>query len=144
MTVGLENKYIPDIVNLLFGLSLKGKESRHRSRLIKGLQEHLNILQEEEHQILLDHAELDEKGNPKKKENGTKWDIKDLDAFASEKSELMNEVFYIDNANLEESLNIIYEVLNDSDEIWEGKEAMIYDYFLSEIEKIKTEGEENE
>src|SRR5699024_1347152 len=144
MTVGLENKYIPDIVNLLFGLSIKGTESRHRSRLIKGLQEQLSILQEEEQQILIEHGEVDEKGNPKKKENGTKWDIKDLDAFASEKSELMNEVFYIDNANLEESLNIIYDVLNDSDEIWEGKEAMIYDYFLSEIEKIKTEGEENE
>ncbi|MEW9503424.1 hypothetical protein AB1471_16800, partial [Jeotgalibacillus marinus] len=75
MQVKIINEKLGQVINLLFDLPLKGKQSRHRSKCIKALDERLKEVAEQEQELLKEHCHLDEEGNPKIKNNGQEWDV---------------------------------------------------------------------
>ena len=135
MQVKIENQKLAQSINLLYNLSLKGKQSRHRSKFIKTLQERLQEFVRDEKELLKEHCNLDENGNPKTIENGTKWDVKDLDAFVKEKKELYEEERVFDGGDAQEMLKTVKEVLLNCDKEFTGAEAEIYDYLCDQFEK---------
>lgn len=142
MEFKIENGKIAGAINLLSKLSLKGKQSRHRSKMIKDLNAQLQDVAEQEKVLLKDHCRLDEKGEPKKTEDGLHWDVKDIDAFAADRKDLYEEKFILEGGNAWGYLGTVKEVLLESELEWSGEEAAIYDYLCDEFEKEEAEEEE--
>lgn len=134
MLVKIENAKLGQAINLLFNLSLKGKQSRHRTKFIKLLDERLKEVAEQENELLKEHCHLDEKGEPKTLDNGTKWDVKDLEAFSKDKKELYEEELVIDGGDAHGMLKTVKQVLLECDKEFSGQEAMTYDYLCDQFE----------
>jgi hypothetical protein len=135
MKFHIENGKIVGAINLLSKLSLKGKQSRHRSKMIKDLNTQLQEVAEQEKVLLKDHCRLDEKGEPKKTEDGRHWDVKDIDAFAADRKELYEEEFILEGGNAWGYLTTVKEILLECELEWSGEEADLYDYLCDEFEK---------
>ncbi|AWP37763.1 DUF1617 family protein [Heyndrickxia coagulans] len=135
MQVKIENQKIAQTINLLYNLSLKGKQSRHRSKFINALREKLEEFVADEKALLKEHCYLDENGEPKTIENGTKWDVKDLDAFAKEKKELYEEERVFEGGDAQGMLKTVKDVLLNCQKEFSGAEAEIYDYLCDQFEK---------
>lgn len=138
MTIRMYNAEVETVANYLLGLSLKGKFSRMRTRFVKTLQEQVGIIQAEHQEIIKEHSELDENGEPKviEKEDGHKvYDIKDIEAFNKEYFELINEPFIIE---VTESNKTVVEAVRDavwSDEKeYSGQDALFYDRICEIVE----------
>ncbi len=134
MQVKIENQKLGQAINLLFNLSLKGKQSRHRTQFIKALEEKLKDFAEQEKELLKEHCYLDEKGEPKTIENGTKWDVKDLDAFAKDRTELYEEERVFEGGDAQGMLKTVKDILLNCDKEWQGQDAVIYDYLCEQFE----------
>src|SRR5690625_1793834 len=143
MEVRITNHIINESIEFLFKLKLKGKDSRHRSRLIKRLNEHMENVSEEYKELLKQHCNLDENGEPKTTEDGDKYDIKDLDAFAKDRTDLFNEEIVIDDTNSQVMLKTVRKILSDYDGELSGREAVLYDY-LCEAFKVDEDIEDTE
>ena len=91
MQVKIKNEKLGQAISLLFNLSLKGKQSRHRSKFIKILDERLKEVAEQEKDILKEHCHLDEEGNPKTKNDGQEWDVTVVEAFSKDRIELLKK-----------------------------------------------------
>ncbi|GER73444.1 DUF1617 family protein [Weizmannia acidilactici] len=135
MQVKIENQKLAQSINLLYNLSLKGKQSRHRTKFINALREKYQEFAQDERELLKEHCNLDENGEPKTIENGTKWDVKDLDAFTTAKNELFEEERVFDGGDAQEMLKTVKEVLLNCDKEFAGAEAEIYDYLCDQFEK---------
>ena len=135
MQVTIKNEKLGQAISLLFDLSLKGKQSRQRSKFIKALDERLKEVAEQEQELLKEHCHLDEEGNPKTKNNGQEWDVKDVGAFRKDKIELYEEEFVLDGGDNEEMLKTLKTVLFDCEKEFKGQEAQIYDYLCDQFEK---------
>jgi hypothetical protein len=112
-------------------------KSIRRTKFIKLLSERLKEVSEQEKALLKEHCNLDEHGEPKKKEKGTKWDVKDEDAFVADKKELYQEEIVIEGADSHAMLKTVKEVLTESDKSWSGQEAITYAYLYDKFENIK-------
>ncbi|KYC94358.1 hypothetical protein B4102_3579 [Heyndrickxia sporothermodurans] len=136
MQVKIENQKLGQAINLLFNLSLKGKQSRHRSKFIKALNEKLNEFAEQEQELLKEHCHLDENGEPKKTEDGTikVEDIKDIDAFTKDRTELYEEERVFEGGDAQVMLKTVKDVLLNCEREWSGQEAVIYDYLCEQFE----------
>lgn len=134
MQVKIENQKLGQAINLLFNLSLKGKQSRHRTQFIKALEEKLKDFAEQEKELLKEHCNLDENGEPKTIENGTKWDVKDLKAFAKDRTELYEEERVFEGGDAQGMLKTVKDILLNCDKEWRGQEATIYDYLCEQFE----------
>ncbi|MGJ9384247.1 DUF1617 family protein [Salipaludibacillus sp. CF4.18] len=137
MIVKLDNGKLKQAGSLLFNLSLKGKQSRHRTKFINLMDERLVEIAEQEKELLKEHCHLDEEGEPKIKiDNGQKlWDVKDIDAFSKDKRELYEEQLVVDGGDSQGMLKTIKSVLLECDKEWQGKEALTYDYLCDQFEK---------
>lgn len=136
MKLTIENQQIASTIQLLDELSLKGKESRHRSKLQKALKGHLEEVAEQEQALLKEHCRLDEKGNIKLLNEGEHYDVIDPIAFKSEQKELYQETFTVEGSNMEETLQVIKMVLEESEVCYSGKQAEAYDLLCEELEKV--------
>lgn len=136
MQVKIENQKLVPSINLLYGLSLKGKQSRHRTKFIKLLNERVEELKEQENELLKEHCNLDEEGKPKiiKAEQGDQWDVKDIEAFTRDKKELYEEEMVLEGGDAQGMLSTVKKVLLDCDSEWTGYEADIYDYLCEQFE----------
>src|SRR5690606_26516304 len=103
----------------------------------KLLNNRLNEVAEQENELLKEHCYLDDKGNPKKKfVNGTEyWDVKDVEAFSKDKTELYEEEMVIEGGNNHEMLKTVKEILLNCDREFSGQEAEVYDYLCDQFEK---------
>lgn len=145
MQVSIENQKLIQSINLLYKLPLKGKQSRHRTKFIKKLQERLLEFVGDEKVLLKEHCNLDEMGEPKKIENDTKWDVKDIDAFVKEKKELYEEERVFEGGDVQGVLKSVKEILFNCQEEFSGAEADIYDYLCDQFEEAQNEkGEDKE
>jgi hypothetical protein len=137
MNFKIENSKIAGTINLLSKLSLKGKQSRHRSKMIKDLNSHLKDVAEQEQELLKEHCYLDENDEPKKTSDGQNWDVKDVKSFVKDRNELYEEIFVLEGGNVTGYLKTVKEVLLDSNEEWSGSEAELYDYLCDELERVE-------
>lgn len=133
MEVRIINDLLERSIRLLFNLSLKGKQSRHRSKLIKQMNERLQEVAEQEQELIKEHANLDKDGNPKTNKEGTHWDIKDISAFAQDKNELYSEEMVIDGGDNQAMLLTVREVLDNCDESFSGEQAVLYEYLCEQF-----------
>jgi len=138
MIVKIENAKLGQAADLLFNLSLKGKQSRHRTKFIKVLTERLTEVEEQRKELAKEHSHVDEHGEPKTKNDGKEYDIKDIDAFRKDLKELFEEELVLEGGDAQGMLKTVKEVLLNCDVEFSGQDAVIYDYLCEQFE-----GEEN-
>ncbi len=134
----IENQKIGGAINLLSSLSLKGKQSRHRTKMIKDLMVGYNDFQEQLKELRKEHCNLDEDGEPLTivKEDGSEhYDVKDSEAFSKDQVELFEESFVLEGGNVTGYLATMKPVLLDCEMEWSGQDAEIYDLLCDEFEK---------
>ena len=153
MEVRIKNHLISEVMEFFYNLKLNtGRESRHRSRFLKKLNEHLEDIKDQQKALLKQHCRLDEKGEPRiiqeNDENTGKYDIIDEKAYEKDYLELMNEEFIINDANSQLMLKTIRKILDEYDGekngvSLSGRSAVLYDY-LCEVFKVDEEIEEDD
>lgn len=144
MEVEIQNNQLPAFFNLLYGLKLKGKQSRHRSKFIKLLADQLTERDESEAVLRKEHCRLDDEGNPQTKETekGVMWDIIDEAAFEKDVVDLMSEKLVITGPQHDETIRTVAEALFDTEEEFAGLEAATYATLCELFEKaLEAEGE---
>ncbi|MBP1950304.1 DUF1617 family protein [Virgibacillus litoralis] len=134
MKIKIENGKLGQAMSLFFDLSLKGKQSRHRTRFIKLLNDRLKEVAEQEKELLKEHCNLDDEGEPKKIKNDTEWDVIDKDAFKKDMKELHEEELIIEGGDAQGMLKTVKTVVLDCDKEFSGQEAYTYDYLCEQFE----------
>lgn len=132
MQVVLKNDQLSKAASLLFALTLKGKQSRMRTKFLKLVNKRLEEVAEEEQNLLKEFCHLDDNGNPKQKpaDNGGEmmvWDYKDEEEFAKEYKDFRNEKNTFGGGDADSMLRIVGEVLFDCDIEFSGSDADFYD-----------------
>lgn len=130
MQIKLKNSQLAETSNLLFGLTLKGKQSRQRTKFVKLLNKAYETYQEEERALLVELCHLDKDGNPKVKDLGNgqiAWDYKDEEEFVQEYTEFQEEANTFGGGDADSMLRIVGEVLLDCDMEFGGQDAVFYD-----------------
>ena len=89
----IQNSEIEEFATFILSLKLKGSENRMRSRLVKKLQDHLKVIQEEHKELLNEYCTKDENGNFNTitKDGKTYYDIDDVKGFQIEFEILMKD-----------------------------------------------------
>lgn len=135
MRVEIENRYLKQAFDLLFKLSLRGKQSRHRTRFIKLLNERFIQIEEERKQLAEEFAEKDENGQPIIEDGRYKIVGDNIEQFRKEFEDLMSEKFVIEGGDFEETLEVVRDILLNCDEYFSGEQAFVYDYLCEQFEK---------
>lgn len=135
MQIKIKNSHLGQVINLLFNLSLKGKQSRHRTKFINLLTERLKEVEEQRIDLAKEHSHLDDKGEPKTSIDGKSFDIKDEKAFQNDLKELFDEEMVIEGGDAQGMLKTVKEVLLNCDKEFSGQEASTYDYLCELFEK---------
>lgn len=144
LTVRIKNHTLNPVVDFLYDLSLKGKESRHRTKLIKTLSNRVEEVVEHQNELLKQHCHLDEEGNPKMTNDGKNYDVIDVAAFSKDREDLYGEEVVIDGEDSQVMLTTVRGVLDDLDIEMSGQQAVLYDYLCQQFkvdEEITTETE---
>lgn len=123
----IKNMYLKSSVELLYGMTLRGKQSRHRSKLVRILNEKLKELGENEIELIKEYTGVDEKGNPKRNEQGN-FNVNDVFKFRKEQQELLEEEIFIEGEGNREMIKTVKEILSNYNEGIGGKEADAFDY----------------
>ena len=139
MMVEIQHSKIAGVIRLLSELSLKGKQSRHRSKFIKLLDDRLTELEEDESNIRKEHCHLDDDGEPKTTNDGASWDVKEENQkdFENDILELREEQFVITGGDKTEYMKTVKVILDECDKEFSGQEAALYDYLYDQIEQVK-------
>lgn len=132
MKVKIENRYLGLAANLLFSLSLKGKQSRHRTKFIKLLNDRLREVEEQRIELAKEFAVKDEEGKPIVKDEA--YEIADMLAFTKEVEELYSEEMVIEGGDYQGMLKTVKDVLLNCDVAFSGQDAIIYDYLCEQFE----------
>lgn len=140
--IKIQNKYLNDVADfLLNSVGAKGKESIHKMRVVKALQEKFKEVSEEEIALLKEYAGEDEEGNIKRNEEGN-FDVKDTKGFNKAHKALFDEYFVIDDANLESALDTVEKLIKDYDKELSGKQAEAHFILYEAFEENKGEDQE--
>jgi len=137
MEVRIKYGLLSPIADFLFGMTLKGKQSRHRTRFIKKLENKLKEVQLEEREIRKQHCNLDESGEPKTikvSDEQFVLDVKDIEAFTKDQSELYGEEYVIDDSDSQIVLETLKTILDEYHEALSGEKANVYDYLCDQFE----------
>ncbi|WP_258832829.1 hypothetical protein [Peribacillus frigoritolerans] len=138
----IKNMYLQSSVELLYRMTLRGKESRHRSKLVRILNEKVKELGENEIELIKEYTGVDENGNPKKNEQGN-FDVDNVFKFRKEQQELLEEEIFIEGEGNREMIKTVKEILSNYDEGIGGKEADAFDY-LCEAFRVDEENLEEQ
>jgi hypothetical protein len=134
----IKNGDIEDFATFLLSFKLKGTENRMRNRLVRKLQEHLNVIQDEHKDLLDEYCKKDEEGNFQTtiKDGKKIYDIDDVLSFQSEFQKLMNEEFILlnDESN-EQMFSTVKDIVLNCDKEFSGKEALEYEIYCEILEE---------
>lgn len=143
MDLVLKNYEIKALGDFLYELSLKGKDSRMRSRFIALLEEQLTLIQREREILVGDFSKKDEEGNPavEKDEEGREYTLlEDKYTFNLEISKLMSEDFTIEVKNDRlDMIKTIQDIVLNVDKEFSGVEAERYNRFCDIMESVNLE-----
>lgn len=135
MKITIKNDHIQQVANLLFDMKLKAKKSRQRTKLVKLLSNRAHEIADQEKELLKEHCELDEEGEPVKTEDGKGFKPNDIDAFIKDQKELYDEELVIEGGDNREMLRTVKKILEDCDDEFSGQKAAAYDYLCDQFEK---------
>jgi len=135
MKLEIKHIYLEAVIDFLYNMSLKGKESRHRSRLIRIMQERLIEVAKEEIGLMKECAQLNENGEAIINGQGAPVIRPEcLTGLSEEKEALFNEKLIIEGGDIDEALRTVKDiVLNYTGEA-SGREAEAYDYLFMQFE----------
>ena len=129
--------------DFLYGLSLKGKESRMRSRFVTLIENQLQLIQKERDILLMDYAKKDEEGNPitEQDEEGKSFVvISEPASYNLEISKLMSEEFVIEvKDDNKEMIKTVAEIVLNIDKEFSGFEAESYNRLCDILEPVTFE-----
>lgn len=138
MYLVMKNFELKTFGDFLYELSLKGKESRMRSRFIALIEAHLELIQKERDILLKDYAKTDENGEviTEQDEDGNPFMlIGDATTFNLEMAKLMQEEFIIEvKDDNREMLKIVAEAVLNVDKEFSGFEAERYNRLCDVLE----------
>lgn len=143
MKIAIENKFVVKTINFFYDMPLKGRQSRHRSKLLNKLTEHLATVTEDEKALLKEHCNLDDVGEPKRIiEDGRElWDLKDPVAYSKERQELLAECFILDGGANEAIIRTLATALDEYAGDLQGEAADFYDVLCGIFEAAGAEEE---
>lgn len=132
MKIELKNRELQPAIQFLNTLTLKNKDSRCRSKLVKLLTKAFDELAEDEKKLMEEDGLLDETGALLKE---SERDNKKVAKFNKEQIELMDEVVTIEGGLYAKNIEEMPRILNEYQGELSGAEAEIYDQLLDEMEK---------
>lgn len=138
MQVKLQKHLLAQTIEFLYELTLKGRYSRHRTKIIQELSKHLEELSKDEESLLEEYCERDENGEFKTQENGKYYDIEDTQSYLQERDILHNEHIVLEGANLETSLKTVREALDIAEDEFSEEKATLYAH-LCDVFKVDEE-----
>lgn len=134
--IKLKNKEITTAINFLDRMNLKPKDSRHRSKFVKQLNNALLELSEEE-KTLMNKFELIDSNGQLKSDNDRKID--NVLAFNREQTILLEEEIIVEGGMYAKNLSEVQRILSEYDGVLSGEEAQIYDRLMDEFESQDNE-----
>ncbi|MGC7725999.1 hypothetical protein ACP22O_06380 [Staphylococcus epidermidis] len=133
----IKNSDLVQAKSFLYELKLKPKLSRHRTKLVKLIDEKIKDLSDASNEIIQQYAKKDENGNPIINDNMVEFDsVENRIEFEREDAILINELSKI---NLDEYPNIynsIQLVLSELDVELDKEKAETYE-LLCELFKVE-------
>lgn len=145
LEVKIKNNMLNETIDFFFGMSLKGKESRMRTRFIKLLSTEVERVAEEENGILKEYCVLNDDGELEQNEDGTAIIKKGKEeVLMDERLELLNEEFIIDDSNSQNMLMTVRKILDDCDMELSERKAVLYDYLCEQFKVDEDLEEEQE
>ncbi|MCY9003272.1 hypothetical protein [Peribacillus frigoritolerans] len=141
MQVKVQYKYVIEVINFLSEISLKGKQSIHRTRFIKLLSEKLKQISEEELQLIKEFTGTDENGNPNKNEDGS-FAIDDINEFKKQQNDYLSDFYVIEGGDAHGMIKTMKGLIENYDKEVSGKEADTFEHLYTAFENSKEKGEE--
>lgn len=141
----MENRLIQVVFEFLREVTLKGKASRGRSKLLKRLEEKDKELQENRNEIRKEYFEVDENGEFKIDEDGTNLIF--LESVTEEDKKILTdslldldkEPFEITFTEYSTQYEALFKALDNLDEELSGNKALAYDELMTAYENNKEE-----
>lgn len=128
-----------ELGNFLMDLNLKGRASRMRTRFVKRMQTHLDLVQAEKNAIIQNYGVLDEEGKVKTKvEDGKEiYEIENKEACEKEILELLEEEMTIEeNEENKQMLISVRDAILSCDKEFKGAEAFQHDRYCELFENL--------
>lgn len=145
LEVKIKNNMLNETIDFFFGMSLKGKESRMRTRFIKLISSEVERVAEEEREILKEYCVLNDDGELEQNEDGTAIIKKGKEeVLMDERLELLNEEFIIDDSNSQNMLMTVRKILDECDMDLSERKAVLYDYLCEQFKVDEDLEEEQE
>lgn len=125
----------------ILGLKLRGKQNRHRMRVLKEIETALDQYQKDLTSLAEEFSLKDEEGKPiiiKKERDGETFDVYDIDdysGFVHEQTMLNEEDFILDSQKLQEELKTLLVAMDESETELSGNEAVVEQLIYERIEK---------
>lgn len=132
MKITLKNNDLIPVIDFLKNMPIKGKDSRHRSKLVKQLQAALDGLIEAEKELISEFGLLDENNELIPAE---KQDTEAVKEFQKEQKVLYDEEVVIEGGVFAKNFDEMPRILNEYEGELSGAQAEIYDRLLDEMEK---------
>lgn len=141
MQVKVQYKYVIEVINFLSEISLKGKQSIHRTRFIKLLSEKLKQISEEELELIKEFTGTDDNGNPNKNEDGN-FAIDDINEFKKQQNDYLSDFYVIEGGDAHGMIKTMKGIIENYDKEVSGKEADTFEHLYTAFENSKEKGEE--
>ena len=122
-------------------LKLKGKQNRHRMRVLKEIETALDQYNKDMTSLAEEFSLKDEEGKPvvvRRERNGESFDTYDIDDYATfvkEQTELNEETFVMDGEKYNEEFKTLLVAMDESETELSGNEAVIEQLIYERIEK---------
>lgn len=136
----LKNFELEAFHGFLMTLKLKGRNNRHRMRLVKEIENGIESFQKETKSLADDYALKDAEGNPvivKEERDGQFFDTYDIEnpqQFQHERKILSEEEFVIDGDKYHEELKTLLVAMDESETELSGNEAVVEQLIYERIE----------
>lgn len=127
--------------DILLGLKLKGKSSRLRMKLVREINTHIEEFTSDEKQLFEEYVLKGKDGEPLKVKKEVDGEIKELfdfddePKFLEELQVLHTELISIEVDQLKDSIEVILDALDQSEEELSGLEALSHDLLYEKLEK---------
>lgn len=136
----LKNLELESFHGFILNLKLKGKQNRHRMRIIKELELAMDAFKKDLKTLVEEFSLKDENGEPvviQEERDGkpfVTYDIEDPQQFAHERTLLAEEEFTLDGNKFNEELQTLLVAMDESETELSGNEAVVEQLIYERIE----------
>ncbi|EME3581998.1 DUF1617 family protein [Enterococcus faecium] len=132
----LKNRELQSAVLFLTNMSLKAKDSRHRSKVLKVLNEAIRSVSESEMELAKRYGKVDKNNQLIMKDDGSfkPKTPEDKIEFLKEHNILMNEEVVIQSGMFKQNFEEFGCILSEYEGILSGEDASIYDLLVDRFE----------